>query len=126
MERYIVASIGVIIAVAAVIYLVKLIVMRFTGIKTTGEVIAVSEPNQGTFVHTLRYCVDGRNIESDDKTGYSQAFSVGERIEIIYRRKSPERFEYTSALKKNIIVSAVLIFMSVLLVIRFMFFVTEV
>ncbi|MDE6775499.1 MAG: hypothetical protein K2J37_04280, partial [Ruminococcus sp.] len=121
MERYIVASIGAIIAAAAVIYLVKLLVMWFTGIKTTGEVIAVREPKQGTFVHTLRYCADGKNIVSDDKTGYSQAFSVSDRLEIVYRRRLPERFEYTSALKKNIIVSAVLVVMSVLIVIRFMF-----
>lgn len=126
MERYIVASVGAVIAAAAVIYLVKLLFMWFTGIKTTGEIIAVREPKQGTFVHTLRYSVDGRTIESDDKTGYTQAFSVGDRLEIVCRRKSPESFEYTSALKKNIIISAVLIVMSVLIVIRFMFFVTEV
>lgn len=123
MERYIVAVIGGIIAAAALVYLIRLIVWQITGVKTVGAVVSVKEPKRGTYVHTLSYEIGGRSVRAEDKTGYTQPFSVGEQLDIVIRKNDPERFEYANALRKNIIVSAILVVMSVLIVLRFLFFV---
>lgn len=123
MERYIVAAIGGIIAAAALVYLIRLIIWQITGVKTVGVVVGVKEPQRGTYVHILSYDVDGKSIRAEDKTGYTQPFSVGEQLDIVIRKNDPERFEYANALRKNIIVSAILVVMSALIVLRFLFFV---
>lgn len=125
MERVIVMSAGAVIAVCALVYLIKLLVLQLTGSVKNAEVVAVREVKQGTFVHTLRFDFNGKMIEKDDKTGYSQPFSKGDVLEIVCSKKNPEKFEYVSALRKNIAVSAVLLVMSVLIVVRFAFFVTD-
>lgn len=123
MERIIVASAGILAALGGLIFFVKLLILRIGGVRTNAEVIAVKEPKQGYFVHTLRFDHNGKIVEQDDKTGYSQPFSKGDMMEITCSRTSPEKFEYTTALNKNLIISGVLIAMSILIVIRFAFFV---
>lgn len=125
MERIIVISAGTIIAVCALVYLVKLLILQFTGIKKNAEVVAVKEIKQGVYVHTLRFDFNGKITEKDDKTGYSQPFSKGEIHEIVCSKRNSEKFEYANALKKNIAISALLMIMSVLIVVRFAFFVVE-
>ncbi|MBO5163360.1 MAG: hypothetical protein J6B75_02790 [Ruminococcus sp.] len=123
MERIIVAVAGGLAALGGTVFLIKLLILRLGGVRTAAEVVAVKEPKQGYYVHTLRFEHNGKTVEQDDKTGYSQPFSKGERLEIVCSRSSPEIFEYTSALNKNLIISGVLIAMAVLIVIRFVFFV---
>ncbi len=123
MERIIVASAGILAALGGLIFFIKLLILRIGGVRTNAEVIAVKEPKQGYFVHTLRFDHNGKIVEQDDKTGYSQPFSKGDMMEITCSRTSPEKFEYTTALNKNLIISGVLIAMSILIVIRFAFFV---
>ncbi len=125
MERILCITAGSVIAVAALVYIIKLLVLQVTGLKEDAEVVAVKEPNQGTFVHTLRFHFNGRIVEKDDRTGYSQPFSKGEVHKIVCSKKNPDNFEYADALRKNMIVAGVLALMSVLIVIRFAFFVTE-
>lgn len=125
MERLICMSVGAIIAVCAFIYFVRLLILRFAGFETDAEVIAVKEYECGSFVHTLKFRFNGEFIEKDDKTGYSQPFSKGEIKKIVCSKKSPDKFEYANALQKNIAVCGVLIIMSVLIVIRFAFFVVD-
>lgn len=123
MERIIVVSAGILAALGGLIFFIKLLILRIGGVRTNAEVIAVKEPKQGYFVHTLRFDHNGNIVEQDDKTGYSQPFSKGDMMEITCSRTSPEKFEYTTALNKNLIISGVLIAMSILIVIRFAFFV---
>lgn len=125
MERILCITAGAVIAVAALVYIIKLLILRFMGLKEDAEVVAVKEPKQGTFVHTLRFHFNGRIVEKDDRTGYSQPFSKGEVHKIVCSKKNPDNFEYADALRKNMIVAGVLVLMSVLIVIRFAFFVTE-
>lgn len=123
MERIIVAAAGALAALGGLVFLIKLLILRLGGVRTNAEVIAVKEPEQGRYVHTLRFVHNGKTVEQDDKTGYSQPFSKGDMLEIVCSRSSPEKFEYTAALNKNLIISGVLIVMAVLIVVRFAFFV---
>ena len=123
MERIIVAAAGILVALGGFIYLIKLLILRLGGVRTDAEVVAVKEPKQRYYVHTLRFAHNGKIVEQDDKTGYSQPFSKGDRLEIVCSKSSPEKFEYTAALNKNLIISGVLIVMAILIVVRFAFFV---
>lgn len=125
MVRAVVILAGAAIALAGLVYLIKLLILRFGGFRTTAEVISAIEPKQGYYTHKLRFEHNGKIVEKDDKTGYSQPFSVGEKLEIICSRSNPEKFEYIGALKKNMIIATIMIVMSILIVLRFMFFVTD-
>lgn len=125
MVRMVVIAAGAIIALAGLVYLIKLMILRFGGVRTTAEVISACEPKQGYYVHKLRFEHNGKIVEKDDTTGYSQPFSAGEQLEIICSKSNPDKFEYVGALKKNMIIATVMIAMSILIVLRFMFFVTN-
>ena len=125
MERYIVAAVGGVIALAALIFLGKLLILKLTGAVVEAEVIAVTEPKQGVYVHKLRYAVGGKTIESEDKTGYSQPFSRGEVKTIVCSKSDPKVFEYEAQLRKNMLISGILVVMAVLIVLRFLFFVRD-
>lgn len=125
MERIAVITVGAVIAVTVLVYIIKLLVLQFTGIKEDAEVVAVREIKQGTYVHTLRFSFNGMIVQEDDKTGYSQPFSKGDVLQIVCSKKSPDNFEYAAALRKNIIVAGVLLLMSLLIIVRFAFLVTD-
>ncbi len=125
MERIIVGAVAAIIAAAAFIYFIKLLLLYVGGVRKTAEVVSVREPKQKMFVHRLRFEYDGEIVEHDDKTGYSQPFSVGDEREIICSKHKEDKFEYAAALKKNMVISLILVAMAILIVLRFAFFVTE-
>lgn len=125
MERLFCITAGAVIAAASLVYIVKLLILQFSGLKKNAEVTAVREIKQGTFVHTLQFDFNGKIVRKDDKTGYSQPFSKGDVLEIVCSRKNPDSFEYADALRKNIITASVLLIMSVLIVLRFAFFVAD-
>lgn len=125
MERILCITAGAVIAVAALVYIIKLLILQFTGLKKDAEVVAVREIKQGTYVHTLKFDFKGKVVEKDDRTGYSQPFSKGDVLKIVCNKKNSNKFEYAEALRKNIIIACVLLVMSVLIVVRFAFFVTE-
>lgn len=125
MVRTIVIAAGAIIALAGLVYLIKLMILRFGGIRVLAEVVSAREPKQGYYVHKLRFEHNGKIVEKDDTTGYSQPFSVGEKMEIICSKSNSNKFEYAGALKKNIIIAAIMIAMSILIILRFMFGVTD-
>jgi hypothetical protein len=125
MIRLVVIAAGAIVVLAGLIYLIKLMLLRLGGARIMAEVVSACEVKQGHYVHKLRFEHNGKIVEREDTTGYSQPFSVGEKLEIICSKSNSHKFEYTAALKKNIIISLVLIAMAVLIVVRFMFFVTS-
>lgn len=121
MERLIYASAAVLIAAGGLFYLIKLLILKFTGFTTEAQITSVKEPKKGVYIHTLRFAFKGKIIEKDDKTGYSQPFPKGETKKIVCSKKNPEDFEYADALRKNIIIAVVLIFIAVLVAVRFTF-----
>ncbi len=125
MLRMVVIAAGAIIALAGLVYLIKLMILRFGGVRTLAEVVSSREPKQGYYVHKLRFEHNGKIVEKDDTTGYSQPFTIGEQLEIICSKSNPDKFEYVGALKKNMIIATIMIAMSILIVLRFMFFVTN-
>ena len=125
MVRIVVIAAGAIIALAGLVYLIKLMILRFGGIRTMAEVLSAREIKPGYYVHKLRFVHNGKIVENDDSTGYSQPFSVGEKLEIICSKSNPDKFEYAGALKKNMIIATVMIAMSILIILRFMFGVTD-
>ena len=112
-------AIGVVIAAAALVYLVGLLMLRKNGVQAEGEVISAEEKKKGTFVHTLRYTYKGKTIESDDRTGFSQPLRVGEKRTITVDSRDPKRFEYTDELKKNIIITSVMVCLAVVFSVKF-------
>ncbi len=125
MVRTVVIAAGAIIALAGLVYLIRLMILRFGGVRTMAEVMSACEPKQGYYVHKLRFEYNDKIVEKDDTTGYSQPFSVGDQLEIIYSKSNPDKFEYVGALKKNMIIATIMIAMSILIMLRFMFFVTN-
>lgn len=125
MVRIVVIAAGAIIALAGLVYLIKLMILRFGGVRVLAEVVSAREFKQGYYIHRLRFEHSGEMIEKDDSTGYSQPFSVGEKLEIICSKSDSEKFEYVGALKKNMIIAAVMIIMAILIVLRFMFWVVD-
>lgn len=100
--------IGIVIALFGAVYLIKLMLLKKSGVETVAEVIAVREKKKGAYVHTLRF----GEWEKDDTSGFSQPFNVGDMKEIVYNPKKPSQFEYKEELKKNIIIAAALIAMA--------------
>ena len=125
MVRAVVIAAGAVIALVGLVYLIKVMILRFGGVRTSAEVVSAYEPKQGYYVHRLRFEHNGKMVEKEDKTGYSQPFSIGERLEIICSKGNPDKFEYVGALKKNMIIATIMIAMSILIVLRFIFFVTD-
>ena len=125
MVRIVVEAAGAVIALAGLVYLIKLLILRISGVRVAAEVISAREPEQGRYIHTLRFEHNGKIVEKEDKTGYSQPFSIGEKLEIICSRSDPSKFEYVGALKKNMIIAAIMVVMAVLIVLRFAFWVTD-
>lgn len=125
MERFVFMSAGAVIAVGGLVYLIKLLLLRFTGLKINAEVVAVKEPKQGTYVHTLKFVFNGKVVQKDDRTGYSQPFKIGDIKKIVCCKNNSGKFEYADALNKNIVIFGVMVVMAVLIVVRFAFFVVE-
>lgn len=100
--------IGIVIALCGAVYLVKLMLLKKSGVEIAAEVIAVKEKKKGTYIHTLRF----GEWENDDTSGFSQPFNIGDMKEIVYNPKNPSQFEYKEELKKNIIIAGVLIGMA--------------
>lgn len=125
MIRIVVIAAGAIIALAGLVYLIKLMILRFGGVRTMAEVVSACEIKPGYYIHKLRFEHNGKIVEKEDSTGYSQPFSVGEKLEIICGKSNPDKFEYAGALKKNMIIATIMIAMSILIILRFMFGVTD-
>lgn len=138
MKDLIWGAVGVVIALAAAVYLIKLLRLKKRGITVLAEVIAVAEKKKrrviglgffvlktskvtASFVHTLRYMVGEKPHEAEDAAEYIQPFKVGEKHLIVYSPDDPDKFEYEEDLKKNINITAALLVMSVIFSARWLF-----
>lgn len=112
-------------ALAALFFFVKKLALMIGGAEAVAEIVSSRERKQGEYVHTVEYELDGKKITAEDKTGYSQAIPAGETRRIRVSRNTPEIFEYADTLRLHIIALAAMEVLSVLMIVRFAFFVTE-
>lgn len=101
--------IGVIIAVCGVVYMASLIRLIRKGQLVLAEVIAVREKKRNAYVHTLRFAVGEAVYEKDDRSGFNQPFKISEKQLIFVDPENPERFEYESEVKKNLVIVIIMI-----------------
>lgn len=101
--------IGVIIAVCGAVYMFSLIRLKNKGQLVLAEIIAVREKKRNSYVHTLRFAVGDAVYEKEDRSGFNQPFKIGEKQLIFVDPEKPERFEYESEAKKNIVIAGVMI-----------------
>jgi len=119
MQEIIWGAVGIIIIIVSAIMLKGLLYLKKHGVTALAEVIEVKEIVRGKrkrvegYTHKMRYEVEGKMIEADDKAGYNQPLAVGSKQVIVYDPKKPERFEYEYGLKKNITLFTVLIVVTV-------------
>ncbi|WP_295074037.1 DUF3592 domain-containing protein [Ruminococcus sp.] len=117
--KYIIwAGIGIIIAIAGLIYLGKLLLLKKNGIETEAEVVSVREKRQNYYVHKMRYGSGDKVYEFEDKAGFSEPFKIGSKHTIIYDPKNPQNFDFAEQIKKNLIIIGALVVMAVLFVVR--------
>jgi hypothetical protein rflaF_15789 len=128
--------IGLVIALIAAVFLIKLVRLNKRGIVVLAEVIAVKDKKHtvmstesrfktakktDSYIHTMRYKVGEKTFETDDKAGYVQPFEVGSTHLIVCDPENPEKFEYESDLKRNITLFAVMIGVAVLFSVKWIF-----
>ncbi|EWM53204.1 DUF3592 domain-containing protein [Ruminococcus flavefaciens] len=121
MKYMIWAGIGFGIALAGLVYLVKLLLLKKNGIETEAEVISVREKRKNDYIHKMRYSGDGRTYEQEDRAGFSEPFKVGSKHTIIYDGKKPERFDFADQVKKNLIVAGVMVAMALIFSARWLY-----
>lgn len=106
--------IGIIIAICGAVYMSKLIYLKKKGKLVLAEVISVNEKKDHkgrvtAYIHKLNFEIDGKTYEKNDRSGFNQPLMVGEKQLIYVNHKKPETFEYESEVKKNIVISGVMI-----------------
>ncbi len=128
--------IGLGIALIAAVFLVRLVILNKRGIVVLAEVIAVKEKQHtvrssktrfkterktDSYIHTMRYKIGEDLMEADDRAEYIQPFEIGSTHLIICDPKNPEKFEYESDIKRNIMLFAVMAAVSVLFSLKWIF-----
>ncbi|HRR77064.1 MAG TPA: hypothetical protein P5191_09695 [Ruminococcus sp.] len=112
--------IGLIIAAVGALYMMKQLRLKKHGRVILAEVVKVTEKKKNTYVHTMRFELDGKTIEEDDRTGYSQPFKEGETKLIVLDPEKPEIFEFEEDVKRNITMAAALVAVALVFSIRWL------
>ena len=125
MKNMIWGIIGLIIAVIAAAYMIRLIVLKKRGQLVLAEVTEVREKKNRkgmttSYIHRMKFEYGGKNYEKDDKAGFNQAFAVGTKKLIRFNSSNPTKFEYEDEIKKNIIIAGVLAGLAVVFSIRWL------
>ena len=127
MKEIIWSAVGIVIMIASLVNLIGLLRLKKRGITVLAEVLEVREIVRGRkkriegYTHRMRYEVDGKPFEADDRAGYNQPFKVGSKQLIVYNPKQPEKFEYEDSLKKNIVLFWVMIGVTAVFSARFIY-----
>lgn len=103
----------------------KLIYLKIKGKLILAEVTSVTEKKDRrgaitAYVHKLSFEIDGKKYEKSDRTGFSQPLKVGEKQLIYVNPIKPESFEYEKELKKNIIITAIMIVVALVFSIKWL------
>lgn len=128
--------IGLGIALIAAVFLVRLVILNKRGIVVLAEVIAVKEKQHtvrssktrfkterktDSYIHTMRYKIGEDLMEADDRAEYIQPFEIGSTHLIVCDPKNPEKFEYESDIKRNIMLFTVMAAVAVLFSLKWIF-----
>ena len=138
MYYLILACIGMIIAIAGGVYLMRLLYLKKFGVPAKAEVTDVKEvlrrkgglfghlivitgKTLSHYTHTLKYDINGRSYEADDSEGYTQPMKIGSTHIILCDPKDPERFKFEADVQKHIAIAAALVAMALLFAGRFFY-----
>ena len=137
MEELILAMVGLAIAAAGGIYLSRLTYYKNKGVQAEATVIDSKETKKRTgiylgnisitfkvttsFVHTLKYFVDGIWHEEPDNAGYTQVMENGTKRNILCDPKNPKKFRYEDEVQRNIRITGALIAMALIFAGRFLY-----
>lgn len=135
MKYTIYGIIGAVIALCGAVYLLNLLMLKKKGITVLATVTDVGETKHrslmffgfiikskrktDSYVHTLRYTINGREYEHKDRAGFVQPLKVGSTHLIVCSPNAPDHFEYEEQLGKNITISIALVAMAVVFAVRF-------
>ena len=118
MEDLIWGIIGIIIAVCAGAYMISLIWLMLKGQLVQAEVTEVREKKDRkgvtvSYIHRLKFEYGGKVYENDDRAGFSLPFAAGDKKLIRFNSGKPSKFEYEDEIKKNIIISGILVVLAI-------------
>lgn len=125
MKNMIWAMIGLIIAVPAAAYMIRLILLKKRGQLVLAEVTEVREKKNRkgmtiSYIHRMKFEYGGKVYEKDDRAGFNQPFAVGDKKLIRFNSADPAKFEYEDEIKKNIIIAGVLVGVAVVFSLRWL------
>lgn len=137
MRDIILACIGIVIAAAGSVYLARLLYYKKFGVTVKAEVVDAKEvvkrkgivlesvafksSRADNYVHVLRYDINGKTYETEDKAGYTQPLKVGSTHLILCDPKDPKKFKFEEDVQKHITVAASLVAMAVIFAGRFIY-----
>ena len=138
MQNLIIACVGLAIAIAGVFYLARLLYLKKYGVPAKAEVVNVKEvlkrkgglfgylivvtkKTLSHYTHTLKYELDGRSYEADDRADYTQPMKIGSTHIILCDPKNPESFKFEADVQKHITIAAALVAMALLFAGRFFY-----
>lgn len=119
MEDIILGIIGAAAAAFGIVFLIKTLRLRKSGITTLGEVVSAERNNKNGYCHTLKYTINGCEYTEKDKASYTDSFKAGEMKEIICELNAPENFRYKDELRVNLIAAVSCIIIGAGFVLRF-------
>lgn len=125
MKNMIWGIIGLIIAVIAAIYMVRLILLKMRGELVLAEVVEIREKKNRkgmtvSYIHRMKFEYNGKSYEKDDRAGFNQPIAVGTKKLIRFNGSDSSKFEYEDEMKKNIIIAGVLAGLAVVFSIRWL------
>lgn len=125
MKNYFWFAIGIVVAVAAAIQLMRTVSLKKRGSLVLGEITEIREKTDRkgcivSYIHRMRYEIGGKTLEKDDRAGFNQPFRVGEKHLIYVYSNDTSRFEYESQIKKNIGLYAALAVVAAIFAVRWL------
>lgn len=125
MKNLIWGIIGIIIAIFAAAYMMRLILLKKKGKLVLAEVAEIREKKNRkgiivSYIHRMRFEDNGKVYEKDDRSAFNQPFAVGEKKLIWFDIKDPSKFEYDDEIKKNIIIAGTLAAIAVVFSVRWL------
>ena len=138
MYYLILACIGMIIAIAGGVYLMRLLYLKNFGVPAKAEVTDVKEvlrrkgglfghllvitgKTLSHYTHTLKYDINGRSYEADDSEGYTQPLKAGSTHLILCDPKDPKRFRFEADVSRNVTIAAALVVVALIFAGRFFY-----
>ena len=120
MEEKIIGTLGAAAGVIGLIMFVRALAFKLSGTETLGRVLSSRPDGKGRYLHKITYQAGGREIVSEDKTGYSQSMESGTDLLITFKKNEPESFKTAQELRMGLIGFGLLALMGGAFVVRFL------